>query len=156
MLQAMIDALESGRFEDLAKLAHWLKGSGGTLGFNDFTEPAAELEQAAKRESLEDSRAHLNAIGNLVSRTEPAQKQSNTRRCVRGMVRSCENRLPSYGPESILLSRVSVRRLAVWARVYLSDSSPRHNPGACRSFCFSIRRKHRFPGDPVAPDYQCH
>jgi CheY-like chemotaxis protein len=34
---------------DLAKLAHWLKGSGGTVGFDCFTEPADQLEKAAKR-----------------------------------------------------------------------------------------------------------
>jgi len=39
--------LESGNLEELALIAHWLKGSAGTVGFNDFTVPAAKLEQMA-------------------------------------------------------------------------------------------------------------
>jgi PAS domain S-box-containing protein len=35
-------------FTELAALAHWLKGSGGTIGFDDFTEPARNLEILAK------------------------------------------------------------------------------------------------------------
>ena len=38
-------------FAELAVLAHWLKGSGGTVGFDDFTEPAKHLEMLAKAES---------------------------------------------------------------------------------------------------------
>jgi HPt (histidine-containing phosphotransfer) domain-containing protein len=45
---AMQDALDNDNFEELASLAHWLKGSGGNVGFNDFTETAAAMEQAAK------------------------------------------------------------------------------------------------------------
>jgi HPt (histidine-containing phosphotransfer) domain-containing protein len=32
----------------LADLGHWLKGAGGTVGFNQFTVPARDLEAAAK------------------------------------------------------------------------------------------------------------
>ena len=38
-------ALSGGNFEELAKLAHWLKGTGGTIGFPVITEKAAVLEQ---------------------------------------------------------------------------------------------------------------
>jgi len=31
----------------LSNLAHWLKGAAGTVGFDAFTEPAADLENAA-------------------------------------------------------------------------------------------------------------
>jgi HPt (histidine-containing phosphotransfer) domain-containing protein len=37
-----------GKFAELAGLAHWLKGAGGTVGFDCFTAPAARLESAAK------------------------------------------------------------------------------------------------------------
>ncbi len=37
-------ARESRDFEELASLAHWLKGSAGTVGFDAFTEPAQALE----------------------------------------------------------------------------------------------------------------
>ena len=38
-------AMNGGNFEELAKLAHWLKGTGGTIGFPIITEKAAVLEQ---------------------------------------------------------------------------------------------------------------
>ncbi len=38
-------ALSGGDFEELSKLAHWLKGTGGTIGFPIITEKAAVLEQ---------------------------------------------------------------------------------------------------------------
>lgn len=33
--------------EQLGRLAHWLKGAGGTVGFDEFYQPSVELEQAA-------------------------------------------------------------------------------------------------------------
>ena len=46
-LVAMRGALDDGRLEDLADLAHWLKGAGGTVGFDVFFEPAREFERLA-------------------------------------------------------------------------------------------------------------
>ncbi len=43
-------ALEKESWEELANLAHWLKGSGGTMGFAVLTQPALELELAAKNQ----------------------------------------------------------------------------------------------------------
>ncbi|WP_372739848.1 Hpt domain-containing protein [Neptunomonas sp.] len=47
-IEAMDAALETQRFADLADLAHWLKGSAGSVGYGMFTEVAQELEEAAK------------------------------------------------------------------------------------------------------------
>lgn len=44
----MQSAVDAGDYKQLADLAHWLKGSGGTVGFNEFTQPAATLEKMAK------------------------------------------------------------------------------------------------------------
>jgi CheY-like chemotaxis protein/HPt (histidine-containing phosphotransfer) domain-containing protein len=41
-------ALTTGDLAEAALLAHWLKGSGGTAGFDAFTEPAGAMEKAAK------------------------------------------------------------------------------------------------------------
>ncbi len=49
----MDQALNAGCFDELADLAHWLKGSAGTLGFHDFTDPACELETSAKAQQPE-------------------------------------------------------------------------------------------------------
>ena len=47
-LGAMEKAWQAKDYKELEGLAHWLKGAGGTVGFNAFTEPAFELEQYAK------------------------------------------------------------------------------------------------------------
>ncbi|EMI21357.1 sensory transduction histidine kinase, partial [Rhodopirellula maiorica SM1] len=46
-LQAMENAIANDDFETLRAEAHWLKGSGGTVGLGVFTESAAMLEQGA-------------------------------------------------------------------------------------------------------------
>ncbi|WP_372718458.1 ATP-binding protein [Novipirellula sp.] len=46
-LQAMETAIASDDFETLKAEAHWLKGSGGTVGLGVFTESAAMLERGA-------------------------------------------------------------------------------------------------------------
>jgi CheY-like chemotaxis protein len=43
-MQAIEEAWGARDFENLAGLAHWLKGSGGTTGFDAFTVPAKTLE----------------------------------------------------------------------------------------------------------------
>ena len=45
---AMQEALVDERYEDLAALAHWLKGAAGTVGYDDFTKPAEEFERSVK------------------------------------------------------------------------------------------------------------
>jgi CheY-like chemotaxis protein/HPt (histidine-containing phosphotransfer) domain-containing protein len=50
-LDAMTKAWNERNFDEIASLAHWLKGAGGTVGFDAFTEPAAKLEQFAKSKS---------------------------------------------------------------------------------------------------------
>ena len=46
-LQAMLDAQARGDSNELAALAHWLKGAGGTVGYDELFEPARDLEQHA-------------------------------------------------------------------------------------------------------------
>lgn len=48
----MQKAQANGNWEKLADLAHWLKGSGGTAGFDCLTAPAAALEQHAKEQNF--------------------------------------------------------------------------------------------------------
>ncbi len=47
-LDGMRTALSDRDFDELALLAHWLKGSGGTAGFHEFTDLAKELERLAR------------------------------------------------------------------------------------------------------------
>jgi CheY-like chemotaxis protein/HPt (histidine-containing phosphotransfer) domain-containing protein len=54
--------------ETLAGLAHWLKGSAGTAGFDAFTAPAQELELAAKRPAAPETDAIVRQLRTLVER----------------------------------------------------------------------------------------
>ncbi|WP_182867172.1 Hpt domain-containing protein [Rhodopirellula sp. JC639] len=63
-LDGMQDALRQADFQTLRSEAHWLKGSGGTVGFSDFTDPARALENAAKDE---DSRLALDLLDQIRS-----------------------------------------------------------------------------------------
>jgi signal transduction histidine kinase/CheY-like chemotaxis protein/HPt (histidine-containing phosphotransfer) domain-containing protein len=66
-LEERLGALRSAwQADDLAlvsEIAHWIKGSAGTVGFAEFTEPAATLERAAKF-------AQREAIGDQIRRLE--------------------------------------------------------------------------------------
>jgi CheY-like chemotaxis protein/HPt (histidine-containing phosphotransfer) domain-containing protein len=53
-ISAMSAALDANEYDELARLAHALKGCGGTAGFNCFTLPAAKIEQLAKAHQLDD------------------------------------------------------------------------------------------------------
>jgi HPt (histidine-containing phosphotransfer) domain-containing protein len=67
-LQEMRAALEARRFDDLAALAHWLKGAGGTVGFDAFFEPARSLEEHAKAGQLPELEADLCTLQGLAER----------------------------------------------------------------------------------------
>ena len=58
-------ALENGNLEELALFAHWLKGSGGTVGFDDFTKPAAKLEAFSKTAQPEQAGQMLEQVKHL-------------------------------------------------------------------------------------------
>jgi len=59
---------KSKLFDELADNAHWLKGAGGTVGFNDFYQPACELEKAAKAKNEANIELHLDHIRRLNDR----------------------------------------------------------------------------------------
>jgi len=72
-LQTMDEAVEGNDLKAVADLAHWLKGAGGTVGFNDFTEPAAQLEllaKAGKKAELGTLLAELHALANRIASLE--------------------------------------------------------------------------------------
>ena len=48
--EMMVNALTPVDFEELFRLGHWLKGSGGTAGYDSLSEPGRRLELAAKSE----------------------------------------------------------------------------------------------------------
>ncbi len=59
-------AIADGDMVAVAEFAHWIKGAGGTVGFDEFTKPAARLEALAKGNAvdyLEPALAALETIG---------------------------------------------------------------------------------------------
>jgi signal transduction histidine kinase/CheY-like chemotaxis protein/HPt (histidine-containing phosphotransfer) domain-containing protein len=62
------------RFDDLADLAHWLKGSGPNVGFGDFAEPAKMLEQAAHDEDAQQASHWMDEVKKLASRVSDGQQ----------------------------------------------------------------------------------
>ncbi|BFM09531.1 PAS domain-containing hybrid sensor histidine kinase/response regulator [Halioxenophilus aromaticivorans] len=68
-------AANAQNLQEVADLAHWLKGSGGTAGFNEFTKPAATLEQTAKSGNLNDLATHIAEIQSIYKRIDLAQSQ---------------------------------------------------------------------------------
>jgi PAS domain S-box-containing protein len=67
-LDAMSKAWDERNFEELANLAHWLKGAGGTVGFDAFTEPAFGLEQLAKTQNTEEIEAAIAELRRIAGR----------------------------------------------------------------------------------------
>jgi signal transduction histidine kinase len=67
-LAAMSVAARDGDYRELARLAHWLKGSGGMAGFDAFTQPASDLEQLAKQNAAEQIPSALARLQALVQR----------------------------------------------------------------------------------------
>ena len=53
-LAAMQQALAGRDYAELGRLAHWLKGTGGTAGFPAFTQPAKHLESLVKDQRCDD------------------------------------------------------------------------------------------------------
>jgi PAS domain S-box-containing protein len=67
-MQAFEQARQANDSDAVARLAHWLKGAAGTVGFDVFTEPARELEQAAKDRDFGRIDAALATVQDIASR----------------------------------------------------------------------------------------
>jgi signal transduction histidine kinase/CheY-like chemotaxis protein len=64
-LTALRSAWRRDDLSRIAEIAHWIKGSAGTVGFGAFTEPAAALETAAElaqRDAVENRISQLEAL----------------------------------------------------------------------------------------------
>jgi len=76
-LEAMDQAYSALDFKELAALAHWLKGAGGTVGYHAFTEPARTLESCAKAGDGPGADAALRELHHLAARlVVPGEEQA--------------------------------------------------------------------------------
>ncbi len=62
---AMRLALQQQDMEELASLAHWLKGSGGTMGFAQLSEVGRKFEEAILGQQTSELENHLNLIDDM-------------------------------------------------------------------------------------------
>src|SRR4029079_4646360 len=67
---AMQSASQDGNMAELAALAPWLKGTGGTMGFDAFFEPARDLEEHAKADNPTAAAAALAQVAAIAARVQ--------------------------------------------------------------------------------------
>jgi HPt (histidine-containing phosphotransfer) domain-containing protein len=71
-------ALGDARFEDLHRLAHRMKGSGGNYGYPMLTDAAKDLEDAAKAQNLLSAGRVLHQVALLCRAIEKGYRDYNT------------------------------------------------------------------------------
>ena len=69
-LSAMEQAWGNQDLSELARLAHWLKGSGGTAGFAALTDPARRLELLAREKRVEEIGSAIKTLQELAEQIE--------------------------------------------------------------------------------------
>lgn len=74
-VMAMDQACADGDWVCVADLAHWLKGSAGSVGFPQFTDPAIALEFAAQAAQSAQVEQHISVIRQLQRRILPVAQR---------------------------------------------------------------------------------
>ena len=78
-LAEMRESLAQGDFASLALQAHWLKGAGGTVGYDAYFEPARALEGGATQADAQQCAQLLAALETMAARTvAPGPDASST------------------------------------------------------------------------------
>ncbi len=72
---AALKAQQCGDYAALARFAHWLAGSAGTVGYDAFTEPARRLEHCALRSDAAGSAAACAEVLAMAARVVAPQAQ---------------------------------------------------------------------------------
>lgn len=75
---AILTAWARGDLKKLGALAHWIKGSGGTVGFDSLTEPARALEQAVRDQRFDQIESAISRIEELTARIAMRPKPLST------------------------------------------------------------------------------
>ena len=66
---------EQNKFDEIRKFAYWLKATGGTMGYSEFTEPAADLEASAKAKQIDMIEQTIGIIKEIQHRMEPVKSE---------------------------------------------------------------------------------
>ncbi len=67
-IEAIQRAREADDLDEVARLAHWLRGAGGMAGYSVFTDPAARLELLANEGKLEQFESLIDDLVDLAGR----------------------------------------------------------------------------------------
>ena len=67
-INQMKQALDQEDHESLVELGHWLKGTGGSVGFNEFNEVATLLEESARNHQTDQAEVAIAKIDDLYRR----------------------------------------------------------------------------------------
>jgi len=70
-LEKLDIAIENRDFKQIEHTAHWLKGSGGTVGFNQFTDPAKRLEYYSKQQDTDEMTLAFEEIIEISKKIQP-------------------------------------------------------------------------------------
>ena len=81
-LDALCKALEEERLEDAERLAHRLKGAGGSYGYPTLSEVAKSLELAAKAQDMGGAAAALAGVKEVCAAIQSGLERSTYRRPV--------------------------------------------------------------------------
>ena len=81
-LAAMQQAVDAQDLQELARLAHWLKGAGGTAGFPAFTKPAKHLESLVKDQRYNEIEAAVAELVHLAQRIAISPEPASAREAI--------------------------------------------------------------------------
>jgi len=76
-IEEMQNALRAASFEQLKRLAHQLKGAGGSHGYEPLTETAAYLEIAAQGKAMNEIEERIHELNELVQRVQAGLTKSD-------------------------------------------------------------------------------
>ena len=77
-LKGMRQAFDDEDFDQLSRLAHGLKGIGGSLGYTAFTDPSRRLEQLAKQGQLDTIEATIDELQSVADRIVVPSEKAGT------------------------------------------------------------------------------
>lgn len=90
-LSAMNRHIASGELEALADLAHWAKGTGGTVGFPILTEYAGKLENYARAEDRASAEIALDNLNEIAKRLQAQQDDGSSGKHPKASLASAAN-----------------------------------------------------------------
>ena len=107
-------------YEELKRLGHWLKGSAGSVGFNQFIEPARGFEQYAMDQDDINLEKSIQTLHSIFSRLEIGAKLEDSRHQTQDSPHQSQDRETDQLLKEYLIPQKVTSRLL--------DNSPRLRP----------------------------